>query len=119
MTIKVIFAAVISATLLAALPQYRAQAATQQDRAPRLKEEVAKAKEERAKKKAAASEARKKAREERLKAAEARSATHRQTIEARHEKMRNCETKWLDHKKSTSNISRNAYFAFMKTCQSQ
>ena len=75
MMIKVIFAAMISATLVAALPQDRAQAqaAAQQDtKEARAKEEKAQAKEERAKKKSAAREARKKAREERLKAAENR-----------------------------------------------
>jgi uncharacterized protein HemX len=122
MMIKVIFAAMISATLVAALPQDRAQAqaAAQQDtKEARAKEEKAQAKEERAKKKSAAREARKKAREERLKAAENRSATHRQAVEAQHQKMGSCETKWLEHKKSTNNTSRKAYYAFMKTCQSQ
>ena len=125
---KVIFAAMISVTLVAALPQDRAQAqaATQQDtKAAQAKEEKAKAKEERAKEKAAAKEAkvkaregRKRARQERLKAAEDRSAIHRKAVEARHQKMRDCTAKW-QHKKSASDKSRNAYYAFMRTCQSE
>jgi uncharacterized protein HemX len=120
--IKLTFAFLISATLAAALPQDRAQAqtTTQQDtKAAATKEEKAKAKEERARKRAAAREARKKAREERLKAAEDRSAAHQRAVEEKHAKMRSCEQKWLEHKKTNSNVSRKVYYDFMKTCQSQ
>lgn len=117
--IKGLFAATILLSLATTVPgnSARAQAVTQQEKTAvgDKKQE----KERRAQQKIKAREDRKKARRDRIESSDERSATHRKAVEARHQKMLECTAKWGEQKKSSSDKSRRAHYAFMKSCQSE